>query len=239
MEKTTKLQKSIKLYLSKKLKKTPSLKLNRSINPSRMMSACKYPQTPSFDKRNLDINCTTIDDAATLADCFLSDDDSSSTHTFTKLHAMDHADFSSNSASTPSMTSSSATEEISTKSPGVGIVTFSMDPYEDFRRSMKRMVEAHHVDASQHLDWDFLEELLFCYLELNDKSIHKHVLRAFSDITAWFCRSKGSVMSRRTISVHARRQKAEEDEMLNTPHAHFCADFPEDCDNEQSHASSY
>ncbi|KAJ3701861.1 hypothetical protein LUZ61_005566 [Rhynchospora tenuis] len=247
MEKKTKLPKSIKLYLSKKLKKVPNLNLNGSITPSRLRSACKYPKTPSFDERDPDIDHHTDNRAATLSDVdrflfdnfhslYIKDTDNSSTSTFTKPHTRINGDFSGNSASTASMTSSSTTDDISEKEASVGIVTFSVDPYEDFRSSMKNMVEAHHPDKSQSLDWDFMEELLLCYLKLNDKSIHKHVLRAFSDITAGFRRSRVSVVSRRTLPENTRRQKvAQRDEIPNSPDRHF----PADCENGQNGFGSF
>jgi uncharacterized protein (TIGR01568 family) len=137
------------------------------------------------------------------------------------------ADISGNSTSTSS--SSSMTDETSKRAVGVGIVTFSTDPDEDFRSSMKRMVEAHHIDASQPLDWDFIEELLVCYLKLNDKSMHKHVLTAFSDITTGFRRS------RRTVLMSTSRQNAiEREEMSDSPGQYYPADFPEDCHNERT-----
>jgi uncharacterized protein (TIGR01568 family) len=235
MEKKIKLPKSIKLYLSKKLNKVPSLNLNTSINPNRLRSACKYPKTPSFDKRDPCVNHHTINHAATLSDVnhflfenfhslYMNDNDSSSTSTFDKTNGRMHADISCNSVFPSSVTSSPATDEISTSEIGVGIVTFSMDPYEDFKSSMQRMAGAHHEDASQPLDWDFMKELLFCYLELNDKSMHKHILRAFSELPAQFPPKKVSVMSRRTVSVNTRMQQVvDRREMPDSPCAH-CAE---------------
>ncbi|KAL5824825.1 hypothetical protein ACOSQ3_020888 [Xanthoceras sorbifolium] len=63
----------------------------------------------------------------------------------------------------------------------IAILTSSPTPYDDFRRSMDEMVEArlqHHANV----DWDFMEELLFCYLNLNDKKSYKFILRAFVDL---------------------------------------------------------
>jgi hypothetical protein len=34
------------------------------------------------------------------------------------------------------------------------------------------------------VDWDFMEELLFRYLQLNDRAVHKDILRAFTDTVA-------------------------------------------------------
>ncbi|WOL08139.1 hypothetical protein Cni_G16891 [Canna indica] len=63
------------------------------------------------------------------------------------------------------------------------VVAYSKEPYHDFLRSMAAMVEAHHVEREEGLDWEFMEELLFCYLELNERSVHEDIFRAFTDLT--------------------------------------------------------
>lgn len=60
---------------------------------------------------------------------------------------------------------------------GVAVVTFSRDPCEDFRRSMQEM-----MGARAPFDWELAEELFFCFLELNDRSLHRHILRAFGTL---------------------------------------------------------
>lgn len=51
----------------------------------------------------------------------------------------------------------------------------------DFRRSMQEMVEAHDfVDVKAN--WNYLHELLLCYLALNPKSTHKFIISAFADL---------------------------------------------------------
>ncbi|CAN6210505.1 unnamed protein product [Urochloa humidicola] len=69
---------------------------------------------------------------------------------------------------------------------GVAVVTFSAAPYEDFRRSMREMVDAAAgaAAAAPAVDWEFMEELLFCYLHLNDRAVHGDILRAFTDTVA-------------------------------------------------------
>ncbi|OAY61659.1 transcription repressor OFP16 [Manihot esculenta] len=63
----------------------------------------------------------------------------------------------------------------------VAVPTYSPDPYLDFRRSMQEMVEARDlVDVKANCD--YLHELLSCYLELNPKSTHKFIVRAFADL---------------------------------------------------------
>ncbi|KAJ1404109.1 Ovate protein family, C-terminal [Sesbania bispinosa] len=64
----------------------------------------------------------------------------------------------------------------------VALLTYSMSPYEEFRRSMQEMVEARTKYGEGVIDWDFMEELLFCYLNLNEKKSHKYILSAFVDL---------------------------------------------------------
>ncbi|XP_051135457.1 transcription repressor OFP14-like [Andrographis paniculata] len=63
----------------------------------------------------------------------------------------------------------------------VALMTYSSDPYEDFRRSMQEMVEAR-LEHAGVADWKFLEELVFCYLNLNKKKAYGSILRAFVDL---------------------------------------------------------
>lgn len=67
---------------------------------------------------------------------------------------------------------------------GQAVAILSRDPDADFRRSMLEMVDARHVDPEEPLDWEFMEELLYCFLQLNDRGVHKHIVRAFTDIAA-------------------------------------------------------
>lgn len=86
-----------------------------------------------------------------------------------------------------SSSASSSNPEPAIPGDSVAVMTFSKDPYDDFRLSMQDMVESRHGgDPRQGLDWDFMEELLLCYLELNDRSVHKHILKAFTDLTVGF-----------------------------------------------------
>ncbi|KAI0522454.1 hypothetical protein KFK09_004833 [Dendrobium nobile] len=70
---------------------------------------------------------------------------------------------------------------------GIPVYKVSVDPYGEFRDSMLEMVAAwkrRHADAGDErlMDWDFLKELLLCYLELNEGSVHKYILMAFFDL---------------------------------------------------------
>ncbi|XP_057458623.1 transcription repressor OFP14 [Lotus japonicus] len=74
----------------------------------------------------------------------------------------------------------------------VALLTYSRSPYEEFRRSMEEMVEARSRDNREGVavvDWDFMQELLFCYLNLNEKKTHKFILSAFVDLVADMRRS--------------------------------------------------
>ncbi|KAK2648360.1 hypothetical protein Ddye_015849 [Dipteronia dyeriana] len=63
----------------------------------------------------------------------------------------------------------------------VAVPTYSPDPYMDFRRSMQEMVEARGlVDIKSN--WDYLHELLLCYLALNPKNTHNFIIGAFADL---------------------------------------------------------
>uniref|UniRef100_A0A7N0V3K1 Transcription repressor n=1 Tax=Kalanchoe fedtschenkoi TaxID=63787 RepID=A0A7N0V3K1_KALFE len=53
----------------------------------------------------------------------------------------------------------------------------SSNPYLDFKKSMEEMVEAHGVRG-----WDWLQELLGCYLKVNRKSNHGFIIGAFVEL---------------------------------------------------------
>ncbi|GER44163.1 ovate family protein [Striga asiatica] len=91
----------------------------------------------------------------------------------------------------PSSSSSSASSSSTDESPPgnleadpedfIALLTYSPSPYDDFRRSMEEMVDARVGDGGR-VDWEFLEELLFCYLDLNNRKSYRHILRAFVDL---------------------------------------------------------
>ncbi|KAI3468256.1 hypothetical protein Pfo_024919 [Paulownia fortunei] len=57
----------------------------------------------------------------------------------------------------------------------------SSKPYDEFCASMVEMV-IFKLDHDLSVDWDYMEELLLCYLELNEKKVYKHILQAFFDV---------------------------------------------------------
>ncbi|KAG6487200.1 hypothetical protein ZIOFF_055783 [Zingiber officinale] len=72
--------------------------------------------------------------------------------------------------------------------PSTTMVILSKDPYNDFRQSMLEMMDAkqQEEEGDKILESGFMEELLMRYLEFNDESVHKEILRAFSDLTSSF-----------------------------------------------------
>ncbi|KAL5227144.1 hypothetical protein ABZP36_015409 [Zizania latifolia] len=207
--KKAKLHRSLGLFLSRKLKKIPPIHIPSSnipakITSNRLLSTCRFPRTPSLDGGDhaaTDSN-SRRDQAATLSDVdrFLFDNFrslyihdggnnacccSSSPRAFTSP-----VDRAQPTGETSPRSESAAEDTVRETSSGdendinTAIMLFSMDPYTDFRRSMQNLIEMHHGQESQPLDWDFLEELLFYYLQLNDQSVHKYILKAFADLTA-------------------------------------------------------
>ncbi|KAK8930790.1 hypothetical protein KSP39_PZI016922 [Platanthera zijinensis] len=206
--------KSFKVYFSK-LKSMPSslghLSATTTSSSGSIFSACKYPKTPSFvGNRKTDGNAAA---AATLSDvdrflhenfhslyfCGGNDDPPpavirksdrlflSKGSTSGSLEADGGGRLTSRAESmspTPSPNSKVGSAEVA--GGGVALTTFSKNPYEDFRRSMQEMMDGRHVEPLQPLDWDFMEELLFCYLDLNNRNVHKYILQAFTDLTVRF-----------------------------------------------------
>ncbi|KAI5649165.1 hypothetical protein M9H77_35170 [Catharanthus roseus] len=66
-------------------------------------------------------------------------------------------------------------------SGSIAIQTYSPDPYADFRKSMQEMVEAREL-SDVEANWEYLHELLLCYLSLNPKHTHKVIIGAFTDL---------------------------------------------------------
>ncbi|KAF8670916.1 hypothetical protein HU200_050183 [Digitaria exilis] len=205
-----------------------------NIASARFLSTCRFPRTTSVDMDGGDhaamaaaVDENAKDHAATLSDVdrFLFDN-------FRSLYIHDDDENNNNNRCFPSSSPSTSTSLVDERQPtgeatssssesvagdikganrkgeescdNTAIVVFSMDPYTDFRRSMQNMIKMHHGGLSQPLDWDFLEELLFYYLQLNDQAVHKHILRAFADLTAG-TRHKSSSAPGKAQSVRSRK----------------------------------
>ncbi|XVF21752.1 hypothetical protein REPUB_Repub12eG0117100 [Reevesia pubescens] len=72
----------------------------------------------------------------------------------------------------------------------VAVQTLSPNPYIDFRRSMQEMVEAREL-IDVKANWDYLHELLLCYLALNPKKTHKFIIGAFADLLVSLMAAEG------------------------------------------------
>ncbi|KAI4387026.1 hypothetical protein MLD38_004892 [Melastoma candidum] len=61
----------------------------------------------------------------------------------------------------------------------IAVIKKTWCPYRDFKCSMQDMVESCQ---GRGVDWEFMEEMLLCYLGLNDRDSHEHILSAFVDL---------------------------------------------------------
>ncbi|KAF7124913.1 hypothetical protein RHSIM_Rhsim12G0198400 [Rhododendron simsii] len=107
----------------------------------------------------------------------------------------------------------------------ITILKYSPSPYSDFRNSMEEMAEARLNDRGR-VDWEFMEELLFCYLDLNEKKWYKYILSAFVDLIVVLREKSGRVSekSRRGPSVRDRRKpiSSAENLVLCAAKKNFC-----------------
>lgn len=85
-------------------------------------------------------------------------------------------------------------QEAPVKGGGVAVKKYSPDPYRDFRCSMQEMIEARNLKDVRS-NWDYLHELLLCYLTLNPKHTHKFIISAFADILISLLSSSDSVIN--------------------------------------------
>ncbi|XP_050232495.1 transcription repressor OFP14 [Mercurialis annua] len=89
----------------------------------------------------------------------------------------------SRSSSTRSSGDNTDTKNVNATVPDdyIAVKTYSRSPSVDFRRSMQAMIEAR-LQENGKVDWDFMQEILFCFLNLNEKKSHKFILSAFVDL---------------------------------------------------------
>lgn len=208
-----------------------------NMTTSWLLSACKYPRTLSFaGERNppsrhdggggsggdtsatlADVDRFLFDNFNSLYDARDEDDDDGGTSNALAEGVRVSATSTSSSSFTASASSSTATlTQPPPKSSdvallaghSVAVMTLSKDPYGDFRRSLQEMVDARHQELRDPLDWDFMEELLISYLELNDRAVHKHIIHAFTDVAVsarrHYC---GSVKSAEEAETGGRRRR--------------------------------
>ncbi|CAN6442206.1 unnamed protein product [Victoria cruziana] len=187
---------------------TPSSSGNSAA--SRLFSACRFPKTQSFA---LDRTVEPADAVREYLNSLYLTDDSDHPPEFTSNSGSQTSGFSTDSVDisqdlasamaserffiVPGTTNSileECTAETAAKMPatsetktalvedGIAVTTFSPDPFVDFRKSMQEMVEARA--KSRAVDWEYLEELFFCYMKLNHPRDHKFILGAFADLLA-------------------------------------------------------
>ncbi|KAJ6394560.1 hypothetical protein OIU77_023711 [Salix suchowensis] len=118
---------------------------------------------------------------------------------------------SSTSTSTSTVNDDSATTASNDPKPVrlpddcIAVLAYSPSPYDDFRQSMQQMVE-EKLQNNGIADWDFMEELLQCYLNLNEKTSHKFILSAFVDLIVGLRKNEDKVPVR---SRHSRIARSE------------------------------
>ncbi|CAI9779969.1 unnamed protein product [Fraxinus pennsylvanica] len=74
------------------------------------------------------------------------------------------------------------------------VLTYSPSPYDDFRQSMHEMIQAR-LENNGKVDWEFMEELLFCYLNVNAKKSYRYILSAFVDLVLVLRENCGVLLS--------------------------------------------
>ncbi|KAE8658356.1 Transcription repressor OFP11 [Hibiscus syriacus] len=80
---------------------------------------------------------------------------------------------------------------------GVALKKYSPDPYGDFGVSMKEMIEASNL-TDVNKDWEFLHELLRCYLTLNPENTHSSSLVFFLILSFAYCHHHPNPIHRKT-----------------------------------------
>ncbi|KAL4296226.1 hypothetical protein GQ457_12G003420 [Hibiscus cannabinus] len=126
-----------------------------------------------------------------------SESDADSTPDFASVFASQRFFFSSPGQSNSIVESPDTRPEPQSKTPppavdgGVAVKKYSPDPYKDFRASMQEMIEARNL-TDVNMDWEFLHELLLCYLNLNPENTHKFIVSAFADIVVCLLSSSSS-----------------------------------------------
>ncbi|KAI4337458.1 hypothetical protein L6164_015873 [Bauhinia variegata] len=71
----------------------------------------------------------------------------------------------------------------------VAVTEYSSDPCQDFLMSMLAMVDSR-MEQNLTVDWNYLEELAMCFLDLNVSKYHYHILSAYFDLLMILHRSR-------------------------------------------------
>ncbi|KAK8556050.1 hypothetical protein V6N13_070120 [Hibiscus sabdariffa] len=156
---------------------------NFNFNPLGELSSSSSSSSASTSNKSL---LTPSSATATTTTSDYSESDPDSTPDFATVFASQRFFFSSPGRSNSIIESPDTRPEPETKTPaavdgGVAVNKYSPDPYKDFRVSMQEMIEARNL-TDVNKDWEFLHELLLCYLTLNPENTHKFIVTAFTDI---------------------------------------------------------
>ncbi|KAF2323332.1 hypothetical protein GH714_034685 [Hevea brasiliensis] len=88
----------------------------------------------------------------------------------------------------------------------ITVIKYTRSPNEDFQQSMQEMVEAR-LQRKGKVDWDFMQELLFCYLDLNEKKSHKSIMSALVHLVMGLRQSSGEVPAKPRSSCRIGRER--------------------------------
>ncbi|XP_054782049.1 transcription repressor OFP14-like [Prosopis cineraria] len=175
-------------YCLSKLK-NPRPQIHPPPSFTRILSGCKQPKTHS-------IAIVRGNNAATLSDIdrflfenfnslFLHEEDTipSSNNIANRVSGENQRDPRSGSMSFDSTLLDIVGDcsEASGSRESIVVLASSVSQYEDLRRSMKEMVD-RRLRNHGRVDWGFMEELLFCYLNLNERKSYKFILNAYVDL---------------------------------------------------------
>ncbi|KAF8103357.1 hypothetical protein N665_0188s0295 [Sinapis alba] len=93
----------------------------------------------------------------------------------------------------------------------IAVLRYTAEPQEDFKKSMVEMMESKLGGMREsEVDWDLMEELLFCYLDINNKISHKFILSAFVDLIISLRDNEKTITRKglvRSLSTRATRER--------------------------------
>ncbi|KAK8557222.1 hypothetical protein V6N13_013498 [Hibiscus sabdariffa] len=157
---------------------------------------CQLSSSSSASTSNKSLFTPSTATTTTTTSDYSESDPDYSTPDFATVFASQRFFFSSPGMSNSIIESPDTRPEPETKAPpavdgGVAVKKYSPDPYKDFRVSMQEMIEARNL-TDVNKDWEFLHELLLCYLTLNPENTHKFIVTAFADIVVSLLSSSSS-----------------------------------------------
>ncbi|XP_023540581.1 transcription repressor OFP12-like [Cucurbita pepo subsp. pepo] len=165
-------KKSFHLWFSK-LRRFPA-----ALNPS------SPPHTPNKKPLSLENSTSTAADDCCFSDESTSDSDSDADAVVPDFSAAvaSHRFFLSSPGFSNSIFDSSPDHAVKVRK-------VSTDPFVDFRGSMQEMIEARNQPVDVRRDWEYLLNLLICYLQINSLDTHKFITTAFSDLLIYLLES--------------------------------------------------